>query len=72
MSPKLLGFLRGIGFALLLAGFSYLGDASHLSNIVSASLATLISSVALAIEHSIESKGGGALFGAVRSRSVIQ
>lgn len=66
MSPALLGFLRGIGMVVLAAVLSYLGDEANLSGIVSASLATIVSGIALSLEHSLESKGKGALFGAVK------
>ncbi len=68
MSPALLGFIRGLGTIILMAVLTYLGDASHLNGIVSALGATLISGIALSIEHSIEGVTGNALFGAVRSR----
>ncbi len=68
MSPKVLGFVRGIGTVVLVAILAYLGDAVHLSVFMSDSLATVIAAAALAAEHGIEAKGGGALFGTVRVR----
>jgi hypothetical protein len=65
MSPSLLGFVRGLGFTVLLVVLNYLGDAAHLSGLVSVSTAALVSSLALALEHAIENKTGNALFGAV-------
>ena len=70
MSPLLLGFLRGIGFAVLGAVLVYLGDATNLTGILNPSTATIIAALALGIEHSIEAKTGNALFGAVRTGNV--
>lgn len=66
MNPKLLGFLRALGVVVLTSVLAYLGDAAHLAPFVSTSVASLISAAALAWEHSIESKGNGALFGLSR------
>lgn len=68
MNPALLGLFRGLGFAVLMAVLSYLGNAANLSGVVDTSLAAVISSIVLAIEHSLASKGDTALFGAVRTR----
>lgn len=68
MNPAILGLIRGIGVAILMAVLTYLGDASHLNGILSGSLAAIISGVALMIEHSIENSTGNALFGAVRTQ----
>ncbi len=65
--PKVLGFIRALGVAVVMAILSFLGDAAHLSGIVSQSVAGIIAALALAAEHSMEAKGNGALFGAVRS-----
>ncbi len=66
LNPAWLGFLRAVGVTVLVAILSYLGDAAHLNGLVSDSLATIIAAVALGIEHNIESKGGGSLFGCVK------
>ena len=68
MNPALLGFLRGLGFTIILAGLTYLGDSANLSGVVSTGLATVIASLALALEHAIASSTGNALFGAVSTR----
>lgn len=68
MNPATLGFLRAIGTVVLMSVLTYLGDASHLNGILSATLATVISAFALAIEHSIAATTGTALFGAVTVR----
>lgn len=69
LSPGWLGLIRGLGFALLFAVLSYLGDAANLHGIVNESVAALISSLALALEHAMENKEKGtALFGSVTVR----
>lgn len=68
LSPAVIGLLRGVGFAVLTAVLTYFGDASHLSAVVSPVLAAAISSIVLAIEHSIGAKDGTALFGAANVR----
>lgn len=68
ISPAWLGFLRAIGVAIVYAVLSYIGDASHLTPVVSDSVAGIIAALALALEHSIEGSTGKALFGSVRSR----
>jgi hypothetical protein len=68
MNPATLGFVRALGTVALVAVLSYLGDAAHLSGIVSDSLATVIAALALGLEHSIESQTGNGLFGAVKVR----
>lgn len=62
----LLGLLRGLGFALITAALSYLGHAENLTYL-SPTVATVVAMVVLAIEHSIESSTGKALFGAVKA-----
>jgi hypothetical protein len=67
MSPALLGFLRGAAFAIAVALLSYLGDATHLT-FLNPVTASVIASIALGLEHSVERKTGNALFGAVTVR----
>lgn len=66
ISPALLGFLRGLGLIIITAVLSYLGAAENLA-FLNPITASLIATIALSIEHSIEAKSGRALFGAVRS-----
>ncbi len=72
MSPKLLGLIRYVGAAALWgalhAVFTYLGDAAHLTGIVSPIMTTIVVGIAGLLDHSIEAKGNGALFGSVRIR----
>ncbi len=68
LNPAVLGLVRGLGFTVLLAVLSFVGNAANLHGLVNESLAGLIAAGALALEHSLESKGEGALFGAVNRR----
>lgn len=66
LSPAVLGFMRGLGVAIVVAVLTYLGDAANLNGLVSPTLAALIAAIALAAEHGIQAKTGNALFGAVK------
>jgi hypothetical protein len=66
MNPFVLGLVRGLGAVILAAVLTYLGDASHLTGVVTPYVATIIAALALALEGHIEGKTGAALFGAVR------
>ncbi len=68
ISPAVLGLVRGIGFAVVLAVLTYLGNAVNLAPVLGDTLATLIASGILAYEHALEAKGSGALFGSVNRR----
>jgi hypothetical protein len=72
MSPQtwqaILGVIRGAAFVAIVAILTYLGDASHLQGILNPETASFVAVAALAVEHWVEGKGKGALFGAVRSR----
>jgi len=72
-SPAVLGFIRGIGFALIMAAVTYLANATNLTFISNPAVAATIASLALALEHylSVPASGGvegKALFGAVKTR----
>lgn len=62
----IIGFLRGLGFVLLSAGLTYVGNVDNLS-FLAAPWPLVISGLVLAIEHAIEAKTGRALFGAVKA-----
>jgi hypothetical protein len=62
----LIGIARGLGVVVLTAALSYLGNVDNLT-VLSPNIALVISLVALAIEHAIESSTGRALFGAVKA-----
>lgn len=72
ISPAVLGVLRSAAsvaiFGASLAILSFFADATHLNGVVNDSLAALIAAIASGIEHNMESKGSGALFGAVIPR----
>lgn len=66
MNPALLGLLRGLGMVVLAAVINFLADSTNLQGVVTPTVATLISVVALALEHMQASSTGKALFGAVK------
>ena len=66
LSASQIGFIRGLGFTALLAILTYLGNSAHLAGVVTTSVATIISSLALAWENSLTAKTGNALLGAVK------
>jgi hypothetical protein len=68
MSPAVIGFLRAITVAIIMAVVSFLANAANLNGVVSGGLATLIAAVALAVEHSMAAGTTTALFGAVSTR----
>lgn len=70
MSPALLGSLRALGVAVLIAVLTYIGNAANLG-FLNPETATLVAMAALAIEHAIEAKTGNALFGTVRTAKAV-
>ena len=56
-------FIKGAGAVLLAGLVSYIADSAHLTGILNASLATIVSGMALVIEGMIKDSGHGALFG---------
>lgn len=70
MNPKLLGALRALGLVILAAILHFLGDATNLGFISSPGVVTIVSMIALAIEHGMEAKSGNALFGVVKGKKV--
>lgn len=61
-----IGFVRYVGAAALTAALAWLGDAANLVFLPPA-VAALIAAMALAVEHTIESSTGKALFGSVKA-----
>ncbi len=61
-----IGFIRGLGVVVVTSVLAYIGDVNHLSGLVSVGVASIISALALSLEHHIEAGGGGALFGAAK------
>lgn len=68
MSPALLGFVRALGVALVMALLTFIGDASHLTGILNPVTAAIVAGAALALEHRLAEGSGTALFGAVRTK----
>lgn len=68
MNPAVLGLIRGLGFAVLVAVLTFLGSATNLTGVLNPATASLVAALALALEHAIEARTGNALFGAVRTR----
>lgn len=64
MPNAVIGLLRGVGFVALTAILTYLGDITHLS-MLTPTTATIISTLALGLEHMF-SKPGTAFFGSVK------
>lgn len=68
MNPAVLGLIRALGTVVVLAVVAFLANAANIAPVFGDSLAVVIASVALAVEHAIEASNGKALFGAVRVR----
>ena len=68
LSPGWLGAARGLGFVLLTSALMWFGNSANLAFIGNPTIAMLISTVALAIEHAFSTPGTGgtAMFGMVR------
>ncbi len=64
-NPKLAGFLRGIAYVVVMAVVAYLADPTNLTWL-SGGAGTLVAAIFAAVDHQLQSNGGGALFGAVR------
>jgi len=65
MNQAMVGALRGLLVAIIMAVVTWLANSANLNGVVSTSLAGIISMVALAIEHYMASGTNTALFGAV-------
>ncbi len=66
MSPAILGFVRGLGLVAIIAILSYAGDITNLGFLANPWLETLVASIAMSIEQSIEAKTGRVLLGTVK------
>lgn len=69
MNYKIIGVIRVLGGVALFAIVSFLADTQNavvISPLVGSGIATLITALAAAFEHSIEDKSGKALFGMAR------
>lgn len=63
ITPAQLGALRALGTLVLFTVLTWLGDTTHLAPFVNSTVASIISMLALGIEHNVESASGKALFG---------
>ncbi len=66
LNPAVLGMIRGLGVAVLMAVLTYLGDATHLQGILNPQVAAILAAIVLGIEHNMEANGSGSLFGAAK------
>jgi hypothetical protein len=53
LTPAVAGFVRGLGVTVFLSVLEYVGTHIGLSGLVSGTVATLIATLALAVEHQI-------------------
>lgn len=68
LSAAQLGFIRGISFTILMAVLTFFADAANLNGLVGPVTASVVASIALAIENHFAAKGKNALFGAVAQK----
>lgn len=61
-----MGFLKGLGVAILGTVLSYLANVANLQGLVSPPIAALIAAIALGLHDHIEVKTGAVLFGAIK------
>ncbi len=65
-SPIVLGFLKGLGVAVLGAVLSFVANAANLQGLVSPPIAALLAAIALGLHDHIQSTTGSLLFGAIK------
>jgi hypothetical protein len=68
MSPAILGALRGLLAAIIMAVVTWLANSANLNGVVAPAIGAIVSMVALSIEHYMASGSTTALFGAVRTQ----
>ncbi len=68
--PQVLGFLRGLVysviFAVALAASTFLADPTHYAGLLNDSMSAIVAGLFALLEHRLEEKGQGALFGAAK------
>lgn len=64
LTPAQIGALRALGVAIIMTVLTFLGVAANINPLVGPTIGSIISMIALSIEHYMESTGSGALFGA--------
>lgn len=70
MTPALLGALRSLLAIVIMAVVTWLANSANLQGIVAPAIGTIVSMIALAIEHSMATGTTTALYGAVRTQRV--
>lgn len=65
-SPSVLGLIRGFGYPIIGFALAYFSDPAHLT-FISAGTGAVIAALISAADHYFESRGKGAVFGAVNS-----
>ena len=66
-SPAILGGLRALGVVIIMAVLGWFGNATNLAGIFNPAVNSVIAMIALAIEHSMASSTGTAVFGMVNT-----
>lgn len=70
MTPATLGALRGLLAVVIMAVVTWLANSANLQGIVAPAIGTIVSMVALAIEHYMASGTTTALFGTVSTQKM--
>lgn len=68
MSPAIIGALRALLSVVIMAVVTWLANSANLQGVIAPALGTVVSMIALAIEHGMASGTTTALFGAVSTR----
>jgi hypothetical protein len=68
MSPAIIGALRALLSVVIMAVVTWLANSANLQGVIAPALGTIVSMIALAIEHSMATGTTTALFGTVSTR----
>lgn len=68
MSPALLGAIRALLSVLIMAVATWLANSANLGGVVSPTIGTIVSMIALSVEHYMASGTQTALFGSVTTK----
>jgi hypothetical protein len=68
MTPAILGALRGLRAAIIMAVVTWLANSANLNGVVAPAIGAIVSMVALSIEHYMASGTTTALFGTVNTQ----
>ena len=69
MSPAILGALRALLAAIIMAVVTWLANSANLNGVVAPAIGAIVSMVALSIEHYMASGTTTALFGTVNTQN---